>query len=554
MHKKSKPNINILTLTKQKTTFTKTFVESINQELLDDLIESNLLEIDLKERYKCSERTYLKSLRKELNNGVLSVKYNKPKSGYGRVQPKRFSLSILRRAVRHTLCEEQDYVDIDIKNCHPTILYQLCKRAAISCSLLEQYINDRENMLEQVGSILNMCKEEATSPKTVKADVSRSGSTAYRKDLRCCKKKLETLGVRELQVETPLRKSDSTYFAEMLEPAKPGISSIQVRAFLDKHNDMKGTVGLGVEFLKWLLLDRTEKPIDHVTMMRCDLCYEDWESTYVVKDTEHCDHFVCIGCMVANFRAALKDGSLFRAGGIKCPMHGCNETMVASGFNLLVDLAKDLLPDKRTDEIPFSEDEIRRCHRFMAKSTILVHRQIYCQNPYCCGKDENGELLAQDVGCERMITKYLPWACKYCKSRKYLLCRRCKEPWHPKVIDCDRVEEYKDKQEGKKRRKKERKEQSKLEKQDRKNQNKLAKQERKKGKQNLSKCKKVPWATKKCPWCKAKIIKSGGCLHMKCGYCQGHFCWRCKKKGKSSEEIYRHCRRWHGGYRDWLQG
>ncbi len=411
---------------------------------------------------------------------------------------------------------------------------------------------DNEITFQMVKS--DVCSSISTSPKTVKADVSRSGSTAYRKDLRCCKKKLETLGVRELQVETPLRKSDSTYFAEMLEPAKPGISSIQVRAFLDKHNDMKGTVGLGVEFLKWLLLDRTEKPIDHVTMMRCDLCYEDWESTYVVKDTEHCDHFVCIGCMVANFRAALKDGSLFRAGGIKCPMHGCNETMVASGFNFLVDLAKDLLPDKRTDEIPFSEDEIRRCHRFMAKSTIPVHRQIYCQNPYCCGKDEDGELLAQDVGCERMITKYLPWACKYCKSRKYLLCRRCKEPWHPKVIDCDRVEEYKDKQEGKKRRKKERKEQSKLEKQDRKKQNKLAKQERKKGKQNLSKCKKVPWATKKCPWCKAKIIKSGGCLHMKCGYCQGHFCWRCKKKGKSSEEIYRHCRRWHGGYRDWLQG
>ena len=33
--------------------------------------------------------------------------------------------------------------------------------------------------------------------------------------------------------------------------------------------------------------------------------------------------------------------------------------------------------------------------------------------------------------------------------------------------------------------------------------------------------------TKECPSCKAKIVKNGGCSHMKCSQCNYEFCWIC---------------------------
>ncbi|KAF9522366.1 hypothetical protein CPB83DRAFT_864541 [Crepidotus variabilis] len=53
---------------------------------------------------------------------------------------------------------------------------------------------------------------------------------------------------------------------------------------------------------------------------------------------------------------------------------------------------------------------------------------------------------------------------------------------------------------------------------------------------------------KKCPGCPAWILKSEGCNHMHCKYCNTHFCWVCGKAfGKSQGAVYDHMNSEHGG-------
>ena len=43
------------------------------------------------------------------------------------------------------------YRDIDISNCHPTILRQICLRENIKCPLLSKLVTDRKATLERMG-------------------------------------------------------------------------------------------------------------------------------------------------------------------------------------------------------------------------------------------------------------------------------------------------------------------------------------------------------------------------------------------------------------------
>ncbi len=43
-----------------------------------------------------------------------------------------------------------------------------------------------------------------------------------------------------------------------------------------------------------------------------------------------------------------------------------------------------------------------------------------------------------------------------------------------------------------------------------------------------------------CPGCRRPIEKNEGCMHMICGYCKVHFCWRCKKSFGSARATYDH--------------
>ena len=110
-------------------------IETIDSKILSQLINSDLLQLVKSDKlgrniYE-NEKHHLESLLKKSQNNKLNVTYKKSKINFGRVFPiKALSLGSLRKPIRHTLCKGV-YVDIDIENCHPQILKQICEHNKI---------------------------------------------------------------------------------------------------------------------------------------------------------------------------------------------------------------------------------------------------------------------------------------------------------------------------------------------------------------------------------------------------------------------------------------
>ena len=80
---------------------------------------------------------------------------------FGRVFPKNaLGLFSIRREIRHTIARD-NYIDIDVENCHPVILYQICKQNNIKCKYLKRYIDDRLTILNDVMTKYNVVKDQA---------------------------------------------------------------------------------------------------------------------------------------------------------------------------------------------------------------------------------------------------------------------------------------------------------------------------------------------------------------------------------------------------------
>lgn len=71
------------------------------------------------------------------------------KLGYGRIYGDCGSGEYLDYNYRNNLYGDTEH-DIDMKNCHPTLLSQLAKKKGFTCVHLEEYINHREEYLEQI--------------------------------------------------------------------------------------------------------------------------------------------------------------------------------------------------------------------------------------------------------------------------------------------------------------------------------------------------------------------------------------------------------------------
>lgn len=85
----------------------------------------------------------LKRLRQ--NDGVNKVLYKK-KDKLNLLRDYGSGIQSLPTAFRGLVCREMK--DVDIKNCHPHVIYNLCKRHDIQCHFLEEYINQRDEVLE----------------------------------------------------------------------------------------------------------------------------------------------------------------------------------------------------------------------------------------------------------------------------------------------------------------------------------------------------------------------------------------------------------------------
>jgi hypothetical protein len=142
-----KPSTAILTSPK--------FSEAIESKLCQRLVDSGVLRNTLDDKWGCTEVELVLKIKKTLKRDVLAVKYKKPKSGYGRVNPKDWlSLGTLRKAVRHTLCGDS-WVDFDVANCHPAIMLQLCRASNIPCKALAFYVENRPACLAEVAALFD---------------------------------------------------------------------------------------------------------------------------------------------------------------------------------------------------------------------------------------------------------------------------------------------------------------------------------------------------------------------------------------------------------------
>lgn len=147
--------------------------EMVDIDLINALMDSDLLRTEkatrnYSTRVLNAEKDWLYKYTKIIKYKKADVTY-KRKINYGRVIPEHsLSLFCLRKELRHALCHE-NYIDIDVVNCHPVILEQLCKMNKINCENLSIYINDRENIIKRFIECFDIKdKEDNTARDIVK--------------------------------------------------------------------------------------------------------------------------------------------------------------------------------------------------------------------------------------------------------------------------------------------------------------------------------------------------------------------------------------------------
>lgn len=130
-------------------------VEPISPLLIKALLQTDYV-LDIKTEYSkyfANSKEQLQQYNTKFNKGIQAfvITYNKPKHKRGRVYPnKNLGLTSFKRQIRNTLLDNKWY-DFDIVNAQPSILLNVCKRNNIRCPTIEEYCNDRENILEQVS-------------------------------------------------------------------------------------------------------------------------------------------------------------------------------------------------------------------------------------------------------------------------------------------------------------------------------------------------------------------------------------------------------------------
>ena len=141
-------------------------IETVPTEILDLLINSSLLKQQFNNPFSSicfdNEKQQLEKYKKLVKNGEATILYTQTKNmKFGRVFPKNaLGLFSIRREIRHTIARD-NYIDIDVENCHPVILYQICKQNNIKCKYLKRYIDDRLTILNDVMTKYNVVKDQA---------------------------------------------------------------------------------------------------------------------------------------------------------------------------------------------------------------------------------------------------------------------------------------------------------------------------------------------------------------------------------------------------------
>lgn len=126
-----------------------TLTEVIPQNLVNKIIRTKLLKYE-----RVNEYYQLDFIKKNIKDNVIEFTYKKPNHKWGRLVSFN-SYITLRKEIRHTFAKDL-YIDIDIVNCHPTILYQILTSNNITCKTLKEYIEQRDHKLKQICETYNV--------------------------------------------------------------------------------------------------------------------------------------------------------------------------------------------------------------------------------------------------------------------------------------------------------------------------------------------------------------------------------------------------------------
>ena len=125
--------------------------ERVNVEKLKKVVNSSYLKDpnDIKKL-----EIYLKKLG---NSDFVEVEYSKKSENFGRYYGS--SIQSMDKKVRNFICS--DYcVDLDMVNCHPTLLLNEFKKRNINCKELQEYVDNRESILKKFKvdkTMINTC-------------------------------------------------------------------------------------------------------------------------------------------------------------------------------------------------------------------------------------------------------------------------------------------------------------------------------------------------------------------------------------------------------------
>ena len=126
----------------------------------DDIISKLPEERKLKIQEKRKEFDFLISLKKICKNKstINNVSYlpSKNLKNMGKLFAQSASLQNLPREFRGAI--GGNYHDIDMVNCHPSLLLQYCKKNDIKCENLEYYVNNRDIVIKKIMNDYQMNK------------------------------------------------------------------------------------------------------------------------------------------------------------------------------------------------------------------------------------------------------------------------------------------------------------------------------------------------------------------------------------------------------------
>lgn len=166
-------------------------IEKVNIEKLKKVCDKNLKNYPKKKPnqsskwYNKSKTDLLNYLKKLDKNGIVEVLYSRKSEDIGGRLFSKGCIQHMPKEIRNYILDET-LIDIDIKNCHPTIIHYLFKKYDIDDEFLSEYINDREKSLKKYGllnkeELMYVFNNENISSKYHK-DIKKFHKNIYSKD------------------------------------------------------------------------------------------------------------------------------------------------------------------------------------------------------------------------------------------------------------------------------------------------------------------------------------------------------------------------------------